>query len=390
MKLPDIKKLKVDGKKVLLRVDFNVPLSGGKVASDERIKASVETINWLSNNGAIVTICSHLGRPDGKKVKKLSLKPVVPVLSKIINKKVTFVTDLWGLRRNKKIDSARPGDVILLENIRFDAREEQNDAEFSEKLAEGFDLYVNDAFSASHRAHASTVGVTKYLKSYAGFGLQKEIEVLTNWFNKPKKPFLAIIGGAKISTKIEIIEKLLSKVDILIIGGAMANTFFVAEGYDVGLSFFEEDYVDVAERISRDAFDKGVELIIPTDVNVSRKIGAKKIESKDLEEIEKGEIVVDIGPKSLAKFSEPIKFAGTIFWNGPVGISEYPASVVGTNAIANIVSEAKGKSIIGGGDTLAAVAKSNLNFDFVSTGGGATLELIAGHKLPGIEALGKK
>ncbi len=387
MKLPDIKKINVEGKKILLRVDFNVPLSGGRVASDERIRASSETINWLSNNGAVVVLCSHLGRPDGKKVKKLSLKPIVPVLSKIIKKRVVFISETWGVKRNKIISSSKPGSIILLENLRFDGREEQNETGFSSKLAEGFDLYVNDAFSASHRAHASTVGVTKFLKSYAGFGLQEEVGVLTETFKKPKKPLLAIIGGVKISTKIEVIEKMLDEVDILIIGGAMANTFFVAEGYDVGKSIYEEDYLEVAERITRDAFDKGVELILPTDVNVSKKIGSGKVEGKELEEIEKNDFVVDIGPKSLAKFAEPIKFAGTIFWNGPVGISEYKASAVGTKAIAKIISTASGKSIIGGGDTLAAVSESNLKFDFISTGGGATLEMIAGHKLPAIEAL---
>lgn len=387
MNLPNITKQNVKGKKVLVRVDFNVPFSKGKVSSDERIRSSAETIKWLSDNGAVTVLCSHLGRPDGKKVKKLSLKVVVPILSKIIDKKVIFLQESWGVKRNNKINDGKPGDVFLLENLRFDSREEENDAEFSAKIAEGFDLFVNDAFSTSHRAHASTVGVTKKLKSFAGLSLIKEINELTNTFNKPEKPFVAIVGGAKISTKIEVIEKMLEKVDVLILGGAMANTIFVAEGYDVGKSVFEEDYVDVAEKISRDAFDKGVELILPIDVLTSKKIGSIKTKNKELEQIEKSEIIVDVGSKSVAKFSEPIKFAGTIFWNGPVGISEYPSSANGTKAVAKIISEASGKSIIGGGDTLAAVKDSNLDFDFISTGGGATLELIAGHKLPGIEAL---
>lgn len=390
MKLPNIKLQDVKGKKVLLRVDFNVPMSGLKITDTIRIEASAPTIKWLTEHGATVFLVSHFGDANGKKEGKYSLKKIVSTLNKILGVKVKFFSDSVGAKRDALVLKSKPGEIYLLENTRFYKGEKENDPSYSKKLATGFDIYVNDAFSAIHRAHASTAGVATLLPSFAGFNLIAESENLYGALERPRSPFVAVIGGAKISSKIDVLKNLIDKVDVLIIGGGMANNFLAAEGYDIGKSLYEEDFLDSAEEISRLAYDKAIEFLLPDDVVVAKKIGARaKTKIKAIDEVAKDEIIVDIGPKSVAKFAEPLKFAGTIFWNGPMGIAEYKPSAKATEAVAKIISESKAKSIIGGGDTLSAVKSHNLKFDFVSTGGGATLELVSGHKLPGIEALQK-
>lgn len=384
-----ITELKPQNKKILVRVDYNVPIQGRKVMDTERIEASLDTINWLTSKGGVVVLCSHFGRPEGKRNRKYSLKVVVPTLKKLLGKKITFVSDCIGEKRDKVIAKAKPGEVILLENVRYYPGEEAGDAEFAGKLAAGMDLYVNEAFSASHRAHASVVAVTKILPSYAGYSLQREVENLKKVLVKPKKPFVMVSGGAKISDKIDFLKALTKKIDVLILGGGMANTFLAAEGYEVGKSLYEPDFIDSAEEIKREAEENGVEFILPDDVVVAKKInGFARAKNKSIEEVEKSDYIVDVGPKSVAKFSEPLKFAGTVFWNGPVGIAEYKNFAGGTIGVAKIVSDSKSVSVIGGGDTVSAVKNLNLKFDFISTGGGATLEYLAKGNLPGIEALG--
>jgi phosphoglycerate kinase len=387
--LKKITELKPQNKKILVRVDYNVPVQGRKVMDTERIEASLDTINWLTSKGGVVVLCSHFGRPEGKRNRKYSLKVVVPTLKKLLGKKITFVSDCIGEKRDKVIAKAKPGEVILLENVRYYPGEEAGDAEFAGKLAAGMDLYVNEAFSASHRAHASVVAVTKILPSHAGYSLQREVENLKKVLVKPKKPFVMVSGGAKISDKIDFLKALTKKIDVLILGGGMANTFLAAEGYEVGKSLYEPDFIDSAEEIKREAEENGVEFILPDDVVVAKKInGFARAKNKSIEEVEKSDYIVDVGPKSVAKFSEPLKFAGTVFWNGPVGIAEYKNFAGGTIGVAKIVSDSKSVSVIGGGDTVSAVKNLNLKFDFISTGGGATLEYLAKGNLPGIEALG--
>ncbi len=390
MKLKNIKDISVRGKKVLVRVDYNVPIASGKVTNNERILSSLKTIKWLLSEGATVILCSHFGRPEGKKNKEFSLKIIVSELEKNLDKKITFVTDCIGHEKLKAIESSKSGDVLLLENVRFYDVEEKNDKDFAHKLAEGCDLYVNDAFSASHRNHASVVAITEFLSSYAGFSLIEEATYLDNILLNPKRPFVVVSGGAKISDKIDVLSGLIQKADVLIIGGAMANTFLAAEGYDVGKSLYEPESENVADDIKRLCDEKGVELILPDDVICAKSINiSAKTESKSIDEVEKSDIIVDVGPNTISKYSEPLKFAGMIFWNGPVGISEHKNSAKGTIAVAKIISQSNANSIIGGGDTLAAVNDLDLKFDFVSTGGGATLEFLSGKKLPGLEVLKK-
>jgi phosphoglycerate kinase len=387
--LKKITELKPQNKKILVRVDYNVPVQGRKVMDTERIEASLDTINWLTSKGGVVVLCSHFGRPDGKKNRKYSLKVVVPTLKKLLGKKVTFLGDCIGEKRDKVIAKAKPGEVILLENVRYYPGEEAGDAEFAGKLASGLDMFVNEAFSASHRAHASVVGVTKILPAYAGYSLMREVENLKKVLVKPKKPFVMVSGGAKISDKIDFLKALTKKIDVLILGGGMANTFLAAEGYEVGKSLYESDFIDSAEEIKREAEENGVEFILPDDVVVAKKInGFARPKNKAIEEVEKSDYIVDVGPKSVAKFSEPLKFAGTVFWNGPVGIAEYKNFAGGTIGVAKIISDSDSVSVIGGGDTVSSIKKINLKFDFISTGGGATLEYLAKGNLPGIEALG--
>ncbi|PIZ00670.1 phosphoglycerate kinase [bacterium (Candidatus Howlettbacteria) CG_4_10_14_0_8_um_filter_40_9] len=387
-----LKEADVKNKRVLVRVDFNVPLEKGRILDDSKIRAHLKTINYLTRKGARVVLMSHLGRPKGKKVKEFSLKPVAKVLEDLIKKNVTFIPEAWGSKTKAEIEKMKQGEVCLLENLRYYEGESLNDSEFAKKLSELGDIFVQDAFANCHRTHASMVGVPKLLPSYVGLLLEDELKNLDKYLKNPKKPFICVIGGAKISTKIEVLKTLMKKADVLIIGGGMANTFIEASGFDTGNSLAEAEYVDEADEIIRDAGYEGVELLLPADVIVTKKMkeGAKT-KVKDISEVSKGDIIVDIGPRTVGRFAEPIKFAGTIFWNGPLGVTEIHKFAKDTTAIAKLIAESGAITIVGGGDTIAAIEKTGYSdkFTYVSTGGGATMRYIQlDGKLPGIEALG--
>lgn len=389
--MKSIKEVNVKNKKVLVRVDFNVPIEKGKVLDDSKVEAHLPLINHLLEKGAKVILMSHLGRPEGKKVKDLSLKPVAKILEELIDKKVNFIPEVWGAKVKNEINKMKAGDIVIIENLRFYEGENLNDPEFSEKIAELADIFVQDAFANTHRSHASMVGVPKLLPSYSGFLLEEELKNLDKYLKKPKSPFVCIIGGAKIATKIEILKSLLKKADVLIVGGGMANTFIEAEGFDIGKSLDEPEFVDEADELMRDAGYEGVEFLIPDDVVVAKKIekGAST-KVKDVSEISKSDIIVDIGPKSVGKFAQPIKFASTIFWNGPMGITEIDKFSKDTNAIAKLIAESGAITIVGGGTTIAVIEKTGYRdkFTYVSTGGGASMSYIENDGiLPGVEAL---
>ncbi|MDD3481290.1 MAG: phosphoglycerate kinase [Patescibacteria group bacterium] len=390
MNLPLITKENVAGKKVLVRAPFDVPLNGSRVADDTRLKSALPTLKYLLEGGASLVLIGKNGRPEGKRVKKLSLSVPAKHLAKILGRKVKFVPDVVGPRAEKAKKALKPGEILVLENLRFYPKEKERDLEFAKNIATGMDIYVFEDFPNAMNDHAGTTGVAEFLPTFAGEQFAKEIKKLSETMDNPKTPFVAVSGGAKISTKIEILKSLIARVDVLILGGGMANTMLVAEGYDIGKSLYEEEYVDAAEEIAKLAYDNAVELLLPDDVVVAGKPGPRaKTKVKAIDEVNKGEMIVDIGPKSIAKFSEPLKFAGTIFWNGPMGISEYKPSAGGTEGIAHIISESKAISVIGGGDTVASLG-DDVKFDFVSTGGGATLEYIAGETLPTIKMFEKK
>ncbi|URD83189.1 Phosphoglycerate kinase [Musa troglodytarum] len=390
----DLKEADVKGKRVFVRVDLNVPLDENlKVTDDTRIRATVPTIKYLMERGARIILASHLGRPKGI-TPKYSLKPVVPRLSELLGITVEMANDSIGEVVEKSIAALPNGGVVLLENVRFYKEEEKNDPEFAKKLASLADLYVNDAFGTAHRAHASTEGVTKFLKpSVAGFLMQKELDYLVGAVVNPKKPFAAIVGGSKVSSKIGVIESLLEKVDILILGGGMIFTFYKAQGYSVGSSLVEEDKLGLATSLLEKAKTKGVSLLLPTDVVVADKFAADA-DSKIVPAsgIPDGWMGLDIGPDSIKTFSGTLESTKTIIWNGPMGVFEFEKFAVGTEAIAKKLADLSGKgvtTIIGGGDSVAAVEKVGLadKMSHISTGGGASLELLEGKSLPGVLAL---
>lgn len=386
-KIQDVKDL--EGKKVLVRVDYNVPISDGKITDSERIEGSLDTINYLVSKGASVVLLSHLGRPKGKKDTKYSLEIVVPVLEKLTKKIVHFVPDCVGDIRDEAVQKMMPGNIVLLENVRFYPEEEENDKKFSKELAKDMDLYVDDAFSAAHRAHASIVGVTEYLPSYAGLALQEEVYGLSKILKNPQRPFVFVGGGAKISDKLPILENLMKKVDVMLIGGGMANTFLAANGDEIGKSLTEKDCLENAKEIIAKAEKSGVALMLPEDVVVTKKIEDKpKHEEKDIEEVEIDEIIADIGENTVLEYKEIISQAGTIFWNGTLGINEIPEFNMATLEIGKAIANAKGFSVIGGGDTIASLPeKLKEKFDFVSLAGGASLEFMEGKELPGLTVL---
>ncbi len=382
------------GKKALVRVDFNVPQDDdGNITDDTRISAALPTINYLLEKGAKVVLMSHLGRPKGKFDMKYTLKPVAERLSQYIGKPVTLAADVVGESAKAAVDAMNAGDVVMLENVRFDAREEKNDPEFAKLLAQFGDIYVSDAFGAVHRAHASTAGVAAYLPAVAGLLIKKELDVMGNALANPARPFVAILGGKKVSDKIGVIENLLDKVDVLIIGGAMAYTFFKAMGYSVGKSICELDKLDLANEMLAKAKAKGVKLVLPVDTVIGKEFSNdsewKIVESANIPDEWEG---FDIGPKTRDIFVEEINKAKTIIWNGPVGVSEIPIYAEGTIAVAKAVASNSGVTIIGGGDSAAAVEKFGFadKMTHVSTGGGASLEFLEGKTLPGIEALNNK
>lgn len=387
--------LELKDKKVLMRVDFNVPLDENqKVTDDTRIRASLPSIEKVINDGGRLILMSHLGRPKGKPNLKYSLKPVADRLSQLLGKEVKFAPDCIGDEAKKLADSLREGEVLLLENLRFHAEEENNDPEFAKKLAELGDLYINDAFGSAHRAHASTEGVTKYFsQNAAGYLMQKELEYLSKAVGNPERPFTAILGGAKISGKIDVIQNLMTKVDNLLIGGGMAFTFFKAMGMEIGKSLLEEDRVEMAKEILNRAKSQNVNLILPVDVVLADSFSNDaKTEIVDVKSINPNYQGLDIGPKTIELFKSYIEKSRTVVWNGPMGVFEFDNFAKGTFEIAKALADATGKgvtTIIGGGDSAAAIAKAGLEerVSHVSTGGGASLEFLEGKILPGVAAL---
>jgi phosphoglycerate kinase len=382
--------LDVIGKKVLVRVDFNVPLDEGKVADDTRIKAALPTINYLLENGAAVILCSHLGRPKGEAKPEFSLKPVAAYLDKLIDAPVAFAEDCIGPVAEAAAAKVKPGEVVVLENTRFHAGEKKNDPEMAKALASLAELYVDDAFGTSHRAHASNVGVAEYLPAAAGFLLEKEIKYLGNTIADPKRPFVAILGGAKVSDKIGVIENLLDKADSILIGGGMANTFFKAQGYEMADSLVEQDALETAKMLLAKAGDK---LVLPQDVVMADAFSADAAaKTMDLGDVPAGWRILDIGPKTVAAFDAIISKAGTVVWNGPMGVFEMDPFAKGTFAIADALAKSDAISIVGGGDSASAIKKSGLadQITHISTGGGASLEMLEGKVLPGLAALNDK
>ena len=388
-----VEDIDVAGKKVLVRCDFNVPLKDGKITDNKRITASLATINYLIDHNARVILCSHLGRPKGEFNPEFSLKPVAEELSRLLGKNVVMAEDVIGEDAFAKAAALKDGDVMLLENVRFHKEEEKNDPAFSEKLASLAELYVNDAFGTAHRAHASTAGVADYLPAVCGYLIQKEISVMGKALDDPKRPFVAILGGAKVSDKIGVINNLLEKVDVLIIGGAMAYTFFKAEGHTVGTSLVEDDKVDLARQMLAKAEKRGVKLLLPVDNVIGDAYAAdcnhKVNPGRDIPD---GFMGLDIGPESRKLFSDAIVNAGTVVWNGPMGVFEMEPFAGGTKAVAKAIADSGAISIIGGGDSAAAVAQLGYadKMTHVSTGGGASLEFLEGLELPGIAVLNEK
>ncbi len=387
-----IDSLDAAGKKVLVRVDFNVPVKDGVVTDDTRIRAALPTIEKLVADGARVILMSHLGRPSGTGYEEaFSLRPAALRLSELLGKPVVFATDTVGEDAQAKAAALRDGDVLLLENLRFDKREKKNDPAFCEQLAALADVYVNDAFGTAHRAHASTAGVAALLPAYAGYLMTREVSTLSGMLDEPKRPFVAILGGSKVSDKIKVIDALIDKCDTLIIGGGMCFTFLMAQGLSVGTSLKEEDWVERAGEMLAKAKERGVELLLPVDVVVAD----RSAEDADhvtvmVDSIPNDMMGLDIGAGTAAMYAEAISKAKTVFWNGPMGVFEMDAFAAGTKAVAETVAANKeGDTIIGGGDSVAAVNKFDLadQMTFISTGGGASMELVQGEKLPGVEAL---
>ncbi len=389
-----VKDIDLKNKKVLVRCDFNVPMDEEKNITDNaRIVAALPTIKYLLENNCAIILCSHLGRPKGEVKPEFSLKPVAKELSKLLDKEVIMANDVIGEDAKSKAANLQSGQIMLLENVRFHREETDNDPEFSKELASMAEIYVNDAFGAAHRAHASTAGVAQYLPAVSGFLIEKELKFLGNALNNPERPFVAIMGGAKVSDKIGVIDSLLEKVDTLIIGGGMAYTFFKAQGYEVGNSICEIDKLDLAKDAMKKAEEKGVKLMLPIDTKIGKEF-KPDTESKTVAwtEIPEGWEGFDIGAKSIEMFVEELKKAKTVVWNGPLGLFEFDQFAIGTNSIAKVLSEIDATTIIGGGDSAAAVRKAGLEdkMTHISTGGGASLEFLEGKKLPGIECLQDK
>lgn len=387
-----IDSLDATGKKVLVRVDFNVPVKDGVVTDDTRIRAALPTIEKLVGDGARVILMSHLGRPAGTGYEEaFSLRPAALRLSELLGKPVVFASDTVGEDAQAKAAALRDGDVLLLENLRFDKREKKNDPAFCEQLAALADVYVNDAFGTAHRAHASTAGVAALLPAYAGYLMTREVSTLSGMLDEPKRPFVAILGGSKVSDKIKVIDALIDKCDTLIIGGGMCFTFLMAQGLSVGTSLKEEDWVERAGEMLAKAKERGVELLLPVDVVVADRFAEDADHVTVMaDSIPNDMMGLDIGAGTAAMYAEAISKAKTVFWNGPMGVFEMDAFAAGTKAVAEAVAANRdADTIIGGGDSVAAVNKFDLadQMTFISTGGGASMELVQGEKLPGVEAL---
>jgi phosphoglycerate kinase len=382
-----IRDIEVEGKRVLVRVDFNVPLAESRVADDTRISAALPTIHYLLEHGAKVILMSHLGRPKGRVVDGLRLDPVAECLAELLGRPVRKLDDCVGPEVEAVVAGMQPGDVILLENTRFYAEDESNDPDFAKRLAALGDIFVNDAFGAAHRAHASTVGVAEHLPSVAGFLMEKELTFLGQALTAPEHPFVAILGGAKVSDKIGVIDNLLTKVDALLIGGGMANTFLKAQSYEIGQSLMEDESLDVARKMLERAGDR---LALPVDVVVADRFDAEaKSKVVPVDQVPQDWRILDIGPETVDLFKQRLAGAKTVVWNGPMGVFEFPRFAAGTEAIARILADLEATTIIGGGDSVAAVEQAGLadKMTHISTGGGASLEFLEGKELPGVAAL---
>ncbi len=388
-----IRDLDASGKRVFVRVDFNVPLEDGKITDDSRIQAALPTIRALLAQGAIVILASHLGRPDGKVLDSMRLRPVAERLSQLLKMPVPVTGDALGAGTEDAIKRLKPGECILLENLRFHAEEEKNDPEFAKALASYADVYVNDAFGTAHRAHASTEGIARLLPAYAGLLMEKEIEFLGKLMENPERPFAAIIGGAKVSGKIQVLRNLVDKVDVLVIGGGMANTFLLAQGKPVGKSLAEPDRIEDAKAIMASAEKHGTKIVLPTDVVVAKEV-TRGSEYKTLpaDKVPASWNIVDIGKASLDAMRKALEPARTVFWNGPLGVFEIPTFAIGTKEIARFLAgraQAGATVVVGGGDSVAAVEQQGLadKMTHISTGGGASLEFLEGKELPGVAVL---
>lgn len=388
-----IRDVDLQGKTVLMRVDFNVPMKDGKITDEKRIAAALPTIKHAIDEGAKVVLMSHFGRPKGQVVDSLRMDPIATRLSELLGQPVTKVDDCIGEEPKAAAAALQPGGVLLLENLRFHAEEEKNDPAFAQELAKLGEIYVNDAFGAAHRAHASTEGVAKYLPAVAGLLMEKELTFLGGAIEKPERPFVAILGGAKVKDKLAVIESLLQKVDTLIIGGGMAYTFLKAQGYEVGNSLLDEERLDYCRDIVQRASQTGVNLLLPVDIVVAKEF-AEDAENKvvQADRIPADWEGLDIGPESAKAFAEAVKSAKTVVWNGPMGVFEFAAFAQGTNAMAQALAESAATTVIGGGDSAAAVEQAGLasKMSHVSTGGGASLEFLEGKELPGVAALNDK
>ncbi len=385
-----VRNVEVQGRRVLVRVDFNVPLEDGRITDDRRIREALPTIRYLIDRGAKIILCSHLGRPKGKVDPALRLDPVAGRLSELLGRPVRKTVDVVGADARAAVAAAQPGDVVLLENLRFHAAEEENDPQFARDLAALADLYVNDAFGSAHRAHASTVGVADHLPAVAGFLMEKELTYLGAMLETPGRPFVAILGGKKISDKIPVIQHLLTKADTLLLGGAMSYTFLKAHGLETGKSLVEPEMIDLARELMEEARRREVGFELPNDVVVASAPEAGAAHRVvPIEQIPSDWLGVDIGPMTRARFATVIRDAGTVVWNGPMGIFEVDAFAEGTRAVARAMAEARGVTIVGGGDTAAAVDEAGLagRMTHISTGGGASLEFLEGKVLPGVAAL---
>lgn len=388
--------LNVTNKRVLVRCDFNVPLDGEKITDENRLLGALPTIKHLIDENAKVILCSHLGKPKGQPKKELSLLPVAKRLSQLLNKDVKFADDdtVVGENAKKILSEMQAGDVMLLQNTRYRAEEEKNLDSFSEELASLGEIYVNDAFGTAHRAHCSTVGVTKFIKECAcGYLIQKELKFLGEAVNNPERPFVAVLGGAKVSDKINVINNLLDKVDVLIIGGGMAYTFLKAQGYNIGTSLLEEDKINYALDMVKKAEEKGIKLLLPVDFVIAKEFSrdAEALVTEDRNILD-GYMGLDVGPKTRELFDSEIKNAKTVIWNGPLGVFEFEKFAEGTKSMAKALSEVNGTTVIGGGDSAAAVNQLGFGdkMTHISTGGGASLEFLEGKELPGIVALNDK
>ena len=393
MNKKSIRDIQWQGKRAVVRVDFNVPIEHGVIGDDTRIRSAVPTIQYLVDHGASVVLMSHLGRPKNTVVEALRLKPVAAHLAELLNKTVTALPDVAGPNALNAAKGLGTGQILMLENTRFDPREEANDPSLAKEYAALGDVYVNDAFGAAHRAHASTTGIAAYIPAVAGFLMERELEALAGTLANPERPFITIIGGAKISDKIGVIENLLSKVDALLIGGGMANTFLLAQGYAMGDSLVESTSLDLAKRMIDLAAARGTKLLLPTDAVVADAFSpTANTMVVPVTDVKPGWRILDIGPATRAVYAAQIASAKTVIWNGPMGVFEMPAFAEGTRAVAQALADSSAKSIVGGGDSVAAIEQMGLadRVSHISTGGGASLELLEGRVLPGVDALNNR